>query len=92
MTVNPSLSDPESESESESSEAAKPAAKNPQEDDFTSIYMRRLAAEMGDDLDKVREASDFTARSLPMLIHALRQGESAFSAEERGRVVVGARS
>jgi hypothetical protein len=62
-----------------------PAAQ-PQED-FSGIYLRRLAAELADDLDKVREAQDFKANSVPMLIHALRQGESMFSAEEKRRVV-----
>ena len=38
-------------------------------------------------LDKVREAQDFKASSVPMLIHALKQGESLFSAEEKRRVV-----
>tara|TARA_R110002003_G_scaffold1679_2_gene23410 strand:+ start:5461 stop:5931 length:471 start_codon:yes stop_codon:yes gene_type:complete len=63
----------------------KPAAQL--QEDFSGIYLRRLAAELADDLDKVREAQDFKANSVPMLIHALRQGESMFSAEEKRRVV-----
>ncbi|KAF2018338.1 hypothetical protein BU24DRAFT_421322 [Aaosphaeria arxii CBS 175.79] len=57
------------------------------DEDFTSIYLRKITAELGDDLNKVREAQDFTAKSLPMLIHALKQGESIFSTEEKKRVV-----
>lgn len=54
---------------------------------FGDIYLRKVAAELADDLDKVREAQDFKASSIPMLVHALRQGESLFSAEEKRRVV-----
>jgi ribosome assembly protein 3 len=56
-------------------------------EDFSAIYLRKIAAEVADDLDKVREAQDFKANSVPMLIHALKQGESMFSAEEKRRVV-----
>jgi ribosome assembly protein 3 len=66
--------------------AAKKPSKTTQED-FSAIYLRKVAAELADDLDKVREAQDFKANSVPMLIHALRQGESMFSAEEKRRVV-----
>jgi ribosome assembly protein 3 len=65
---------------------SKPSAQ-PKED-FSAIYLRKIAAELADDLDKVREAQDFKANSVPMLIHALRQGESMFSVEERRRVVM----
>jgi ribosome assembly protein 3 len=58
-----------------------------QEQKFSTIYMKKITAELADDLDKVREAQDFTSRSLPMLIHALKQGESLFSTEEKRRVV-----
>jgi ribosome assembly protein 3 len=54
---------------------------------FADIYLRKVAAELADDLDKVREAQDFKASSVPMLVHALRQGESLFSGEEKRRVV-----
>ncbi|KAF1950222.1 hypothetical protein CC80DRAFT_482921 [Byssothecium circinans] len=66
----------------------KPQAQNEDDDEaFASIYLRKLTAELGDDLDKVREAKDFKSSSLPMLIHALRQGGSVFSGEEKRRVV-----
>jgi ribosome assembly protein 3 len=56
-------------------------------EDFGAIYLRKIAAELADDLDKVREAQDFKANSVPMLIHALKQGESLFSAEEKRRFI-----
>ncbi|KAF2007970.1 hypothetical protein P154DRAFT_528616 [Amniculicola lignicola CBS 123094] len=60
---------------------------SPEEEDFASIYLRKITGELADDLDKVRGANDFTARSMPMLVHALRQGVSGFEAGERRRVV-----
>lgn len=73
---------------------AKPTSKaNAQkQDDFSAIYLRKVAAEFADDLDKVREAQDFKASSVPMLIHALKQGESLFTVEERRRVVGAAKA
>jgi ribosome assembly protein 3 len=65
--------------------AASKVSKQAQED-FSAIYLRKVAAEFADDLDKVREAQDFKASSVPMLIHALKRGESLFSVEERRRV------
>jgi adenine C2-methylase RlmN of 23S rRNA A2503 and tRNA A37 len=56
-------------------------------DDFSALYLRKLAAEFADDLDKVREAQDFKASSVPMLVHALKQGESLYTTEEKRRVV-----
>jgi hypothetical protein len=58
-----------------------------EEEEFDAIYIRKITTELADDLDKVREAQDFKANSIPMLIHALKQGESLFSAEEKRRVV-----
>jgi ribosome assembly protein 3 len=60
-------------------------------EDFSALYLRKIAAEVADDLDKVRTAQDFKANSVPMLIHALKQGESVFSVEEKRRVVSAAR-
>ena len=57
------------------------------QEDFSAIYLRKIASEFADDLDKVREAQDFKASSVPMLIHALKQGESLFSGVEKGRVI-----
>lgn len=68
-----------------------PSAAAPREDeDFSSIYLKKITAELGDDLNTVREANDFTSRSLPMLIHALKQGESCYGVEERRRIVAAA--
>ncbi|KAF2198575.1 hypothetical protein GQ43DRAFT_465514 [Delitschia confertaspora ATCC 74209] len=65
-------------------EASAPSKAN---EDFTALYLRKVAIELADDLDEVRVAKDFTERSLPMLIHALKQGESIFSAEEKMRIL-----
>ena len=75
--------------DSDSSPAPEPGNLESQvnEEDFGPIYLRKITAELGDDLDKVREAPDFKASSLPMLIHALRQGEGIFSVEQKRRVV-----
>ncbi|KAF2122096.1 hypothetical protein BDV96DRAFT_137135 [Lophiotrema nucula] len=63
-----------------------PAHRN---EDFTSIYLRKITAELGDDVVKLRDASDFTDRSIPLLRHALTQGASIFSDEEKRRVMSG---
>ena len=72
-------------------DSSKAASKSTQtqhsQEDFNAIYLRKITTELADDLDKVREAQDFKTSSLPMLIHALRQGESLFSVEEKRRVV-----
>lgn len=68
------------------------ASASKQTEDFASIYLRRVTAELADDLDKVREAKDFKSSSLSMLIHALKQGESMYSADEKKRVVSAATS
>ncbi|KAJ4987288.1 ribosome assembly protein 3 [Stagonosporopsis vannaccii] len=60
-------------------------------EDFDAIYIRKITTELADDLDIVRSAQDFKANSIPMLIHALKQGESLFSAEEKRRVVATAK-
>ena len=67
--------------------AAAPKSSKQTQDDFGTLYLRKIAAEFADDLDKVREAQDFKASSVPMLIHALKQGESLFTPEEKRRVV-----
>ena len=64
---------------------AKAAPKDPEE--FSSMYLKKITVELADDLDKVRDAQDFKASSLPMLVHALRQGASIYSPEEKRRVV-----
>lgn len=56
-----------------------------QADDFNAAYLRKITTELADDLDKVREAQDFKASSVAMLVHALKQGGEVFSVEERRR-------
>ncbi|OCL11621.1 hypothetical protein AOQ84DRAFT_183401 [Glonium stellatum] len=58
-----------------------------QQESFSSFYLRKVTSELADDLDKVRQSSDFNDRSLPMLIHALKQGESIFGKDEVARIV-----
>lgn len=62
-------------------------SKDPPNQDFTSWYLRKVTQELEDDLDKVRGSGDFNETSLPVLINALQQGESIFSAEEKRRIV-----
>lgn len=57
---------------------------------FTSYYLQRATQELSEDLDKVRNAEDFKADSIPFLVHALQQGAGLFSAEDQKRVVDGA--
>lgn len=51
--------------------------------------MQQVTTEFADDLDKVRNASDFTEKSLPILIEALKQGTSLYSEEEKRKVMGG---
>ena len=39
------------------------------------------------DLDRLRSAGDFNAKSLPLLISALKQGTACFSQDEKRKVV-----
>ncbi|KAI9691213.1 MAG: cell separation during budding [Bathelium mastoideum] len=62
------------------------------EEAFKKFYLRKVTEELAEDLDKARSASDFSERSLPILIEALQQGVKTFSKEERiriGRIGVG---
>jgi ribosome assembly protein 3 len=54
---------------------------------FEEYYMKQLTSEFGDDLDKVRGTKDFSDRSLPMLVRALRMGVNIFDEAEK-RVVI----
>lgn len=54
---------------------------------FTAHYMATLAAEFAEDLDKIRSARDFKGEaSLEILLDALRQGTTSYSADERARI------
>ena len=54
---------------------------------FQSYYLRRITAELSDELDSLRSAQDFTDASLPMLMKALKQGVDCFSLAEQRTVV-----
>ena len=54
---------------------------------FESFYMKQVTTEFADDLDKIRNASDFDEKSLPILIEALKQGTSMYSEEEKRKVM-----
>ncbi|KAF4892460.1 Ribosome assembly protein 3 [Colletotrichum viniferum] len=55
--------------------------------EFTNFYLQRTTQEFAEDLDKVREADDFKAESLPFLIHALQQGTALYPATDQQRVM-----
>ncbi|KAF2084545.1 hypothetical protein K490DRAFT_48914, partial [Saccharata proteae CBS 121410] len=54
---------------------------------FPSWYLRKTTLALAEDLDKIRNAPDFSAQSLPLLVHALQQGEAVFGREERERIL-----
>ncbi|KAF2239464.1 hypothetical protein EV356DRAFT_528062 [Viridothelium virens] len=56
------------------------------EEAFKGFYLRKVTEELAEDLDKARSASDFSERSLPILIEALKQGVGTFTKEERIRI------
>jgi ribosome assembly protein 3 len=76
------------EAEEEDVGAQKQAGESePPKPDFASFYLRSLTKELGEDLEKIRNAPDFKDESLPVLIHALQQGQALFSEEEKNRVM-----
>lgn len=62
------------------------------EADFSAYYLQRATQELAEDLDKVRNAEDFKADSIPFLVHALQQGTALFSAEDQKRVATASKS
>ncbi|KAI4228251.1 MAG: hypothetical protein L6R36_001754 [Xanthoria steineri] len=56
-------------------------------DDFESFYLQQVTAEFADDLDKLRDASDFTDKSMPVLIEALKDTARTYSEEEKEEVM-----
>ncbi|KAL9598767.1 MAG: hypothetical protein Q9219_004264 [cf. Caloplaca sp. 3 TL-2023] len=58
-----------------------------EEEDFESFYLKRVTAEFADDLDKLRNASDFNEESLPILIDALKGTAGVYSEEEKARIM-----
>ncbi|MCJ1378034.1 hypothetical protein MMC17_001130 [Xylographa soralifera] len=67
--------------------ASEASQRRPQADTFESFYLQAVTREFADDIDKVRNASDFKDSSLPILIEALRQGVGIYGEEERERVM-----
>lgn len=65
--------------------APQPKKSDP-EQAFDELYLKQATKEFANDLDKLRSASDFNERSVPMLIEALRQGRACFTAEESRRI------
>jgi ribosome assembly protein 3 len=60
------------------------ASQKPEEpEDFASFYLRQAAMEFHQDLDKIRSSADFKDSSVPILVNALRQGQSLFSEDEK---------
>ncbi|KAI9809638.1 MAG: hypothetical protein M1825_000070 [Sarcosagium campestre] len=57
------------------------------EADFKKLYLRKITSELSDDLDAVRDAPDFSDKSLGVLIEALQQGSNVFSPEEQRLVM-----
>ncbi|TID14421.1 hypothetical protein E2P81_ATG09294 [Venturia nashicola] len=77
-----------SDGESDKSEPENPAEPEPEPKiTFSAWYLRQVAKELEEDLDKVRSAGDFSNSSLPVLIHALQQGASTFTDGEKKRII-----
>jgi len=57
------------------------------ESEFTSYYLQRATKEFAEDLDKVRTADDFKSDAIHVLVNALQQGTSMFSAKEQRMIV-----
>ncbi|KAF3908420.1 hypothetical protein ABW21_db0201474 [Orbilia brochopaga] len=56
---------------------------------FEEYYMKKLTEEFGDDLNAVRQSKDFTARSVPMLVRAMKGGVKGFDDSEMQGVIGG---
>ncbi|KAI4105525.1 MAG: hypothetical protein LQ339_003367 [Xanthoria mediterranea] len=56
-------------------------------DDFEGFYLQQVTAEFADDLDKLRNASDFTDKSMPVLIEALKDTARTYSEKEKEEVM-----
>ena len=56
--------------------------------DFESRYLRHFTKEFADDLDKLRKAPDFTERSVPILLEAIKMCGDMYT-EEQKRILLG---
>ncbi|KAH6606280.1 hypothetical protein Trco_005433 [Trichoderma cornu-damae] len=54
---------------------------------FPALYLQRVTQELSEDLDKIRNADDFKADSVPFLVHALQQGAHQFSSAQQNAVL-----
>lgn len=52
-------------------------------ENFEDFYLQQITKEFADDIDKIRQASDFKESSLPVLVAALKQGATIYTEEER---------
>ncbi|KAL8735553.1 MAG: hypothetical protein Q9166_000721 [cf. Caloplaca sp. 2 TL-2023] len=65
-----------------------PASSNePKETDFETFYLKQVTTEFADDLDKLRSASDFSEKSVPILIDALKGTARTYSEEEKAKAM-----
>ncbi|KZF18915.1 hypothetical protein L228DRAFT_286402 [Xylona heveae TC161] len=92
QTANPSLPDGSTQEEIQHDVEPVPsriteADPNNLTADFEAYYLRRIATEFAEDLNKIRTADDFDDDSLPILLSALKQGTGIFSTSERQTVL-----
>ncbi|KAL9634554.1 MAG: hypothetical protein Q9204_002953 [Flavoplaca sp. TL-2023a] len=63
-------------------------SEKPEEEiDFETFYLKQVTTEFADDLDKLRNASDFTEKSMPVLIDALKGTARMYSDKEKADVM-----
>ena len=68
---------------------ALPQSTPPPKEGFESYYLKQITAEFADDIDKLRNAPDFSAQSVPILIQALKKGSKGFTGEEKEKLMRG---
>lgn len=91
VPVKPTATEEPSPTPTETQEAPKSPPEQPSSSDapadFETFYLQQVTREFADDLDKLRNASDFNEKSLSVLVAALKQGAKLYSEEERGIVL-----
>ncbi|KAL8804524.1 MAG: hypothetical protein Q9182_002532 [Xanthomendoza sp. 2 TL-2023] len=55
--------------------------------DFEAFYLKQITTEFADDLDKLRNASDFNDKSLTILIDGLKCTARTYSEEEKAEIM-----
>jgi len=73
--------------ETESTKATERKDDEAVDKEFSAWYLKQITGELADDLDKVRNAKDFTERSVPIMVAALQSGHTIFSIEEKRRIL-----